>query len=367
MIKMNEQAVDLIQKVIARHLHKRGLSDIHIHAGEPPVVRIFGQLQIADEAAVSADDLDAFAGHYAPNVRAKICDATHVNENGDKNGQEVSQKVSFDCRIKIGDRCLRAHFYRQSGNYALALRVLPAHQPTPEDIALPATVLSAVGDEGLVLVAGATGSGKSTTIAALIYDILRRRRAHLLTIEDPIEYPLDGAGSLISRREIGRDAPSFADAVRAGLRQDPDIILIGELRDAESAALALTAAETGHLVLATLHAPDCVQTISRLLGMFAPGERTLSKLQLAQSLRVIIAQRLLPRSKNANPQTERQHTGGRVAAFETLFANKAVRNLIREDKLFQIESVMQTSRGEGMLTMRGAIENLRTQGLIDGA
>lgn len=329
-----------LEALVERHLNAPNLSDIHIHADRPPVLRIAGRLSVARDGAPSENDIQAFANRC-------------LSEDDDRRAQHA-----FDCGVRLGERRLRAHFYRQRGRMALALRVLPERQPTPEDIALPTAALSAMGRSGLVLVTGATGSGKSTTLAALIQHILTHRSAHVLTIEDPIEYPLSRDGALISRCEIGRDAPSFAAAVRAALRQDPDVILIGELRDVETARLALIAAETGHLVLSTLHAADCVGALSRLLAVFASDQRQAAKAQLAQSLRVVVAQRLLRRARG----------DGRVAAFEILRANQAVRSLIRDEKLFQILSVMQTASAEGMVTMDKAMARLREDGAIeDGA
>lgn len=341
MERERKKECDALEAALGPVLARDGLSDIHIHVDEPLALRVHGRLLTLGERRFGEREVLAFADKYAPQRAA--ADA-------------------HDCAIQIRGRRLRAHFYLHAGRIASALRVLPAREPTPDEIGLPATVPSLLGRDGLVLVVGATGSGKSTTLAALIHSVHTSRAVHILTIEDPVEYPLAASDSLITRRELHRDTPSFAEALRAGLREDPDVILLGELRDTETARLALTAAETGHLLLTTLHAPDCAQALVRLLGLFPARERALAKLQLAQSLRLVIAQRLLPcapRNGDAAP--------GRVAAFEVLVANRAVANLIREDKMFQIASVMQTARTEGMETMDAALARLRKQGRITEA
>ena len=326
-----------VEQVIAQYINCERLSDIHIHADGCVALRIDGELSIQHNDSVNEEHLINFSERYL------------------KRTQKSAQKDSVDFRISICGRHLRANFYRQRARLALALRVLPAREPRPEDISLPPAVFPLLERHGLVLVSGATGSGKSTTLSAMTHYIYTHKQVHILTIEDPIEYPLESKDSLISRREIGSDATSFVDALRSGLRQDPDIILIGELRDAETAMLALTAAETGHLVLSTLHAPNCVQAISRLIGMFPPDSQASARIQLAQSLRLILSQRLFRRSQKT----------GRVAAFEILKVNLAVSSLIRENNIFQILSVMQTAYSEGMATMDAAIERLQKEGLID--
>jgi twitching motility protein PilT len=215
---------------------------------------------------------------------------------------------------------------------------------------------------GLILVTGPTGSGKSTSLAALIGEINATSKGHIITVEDPIEYIHHSKACNVSQREIGRDAQSFSSALRASLREDPDVILVGEMRDRETIQLALTAAETGHLVFATLHTSGAPNTINRIIDVFPAEQQGQVRAQLSQSLQMVATQRLF---KTADGQ-------GRVAAFEIMVCNHAIRNLIRENKIFQIESIMQTARGEGMMTMSHAIEQLVdagkvTQEAVDGA
>jgi twitching motility protein PilT len=210
---------------------------------------------------------------------------------------------------------------------------------------------------GLVLITGPTGSGKSTSLASIIDSINDTKKGHILTIEDPIEYIHHAKSCSISQREVGRDAHSFASALRASLREDPDVILVGELRDLETIQLAITAAETGHLVFATLHTAGAPNTINRIIDVFPAAQQAQVRAQLSQSLHMVVTQQLI---KTADGQ-------GRVAAFEVMVCNHAIRNLIREGKIFQIGSVMQTARGEGMVTMKHAIEQLILSGEINQA
>lgn len=329
------RASQIIGGMVVRHVGCAGLSDLHIHADVPVALRVNGVLRTVSDDIVAGNVLLEFA----------------VESLGDAWRQAMHE--SADIGLSIGARQFRANFYWQQNQPALALRLLPEREPEPGDIPLNETILSSLSGHGLVLVTGATGSGKSTTLAAMLHHIHTHRSVHILTIEDPVEYSLSASGSLISRRELARDTPSFAAALRAALRQDPDVILIGELRDAETVALALTAAETGHLVLSSLHASDCVAAVSRLSGMFSGVTHEQMRTQLAQSLRLILSQRLLPRKG-----------GGRIAAIEVLKATDAVTNLIRGGKFFQLKSVMQTSLADGMLTMNAAVARLKTQGLV---
>jgi len=225
----------------------------------------------------------------------------------------------------------------------------------PEDLGLPPALLAVTRlKSGLVLVTGPTGSGKSTSLAAVINRINEERSDHILTVEDPIEYVHHNRKSIVFQREVGQDTKSFAQALKAALREDPDVILVGEMRDIETVGLALTAAETGHLVFGTLHTNGAASTVNRIIDVFPAAQQGQIRAQLAQSLRLVMTQRLLKKADGS----------GRVGAFEVMVCNHAIRSLIREAKLHQIEGVMQTSRGEGMVTMDAALEELAAMGMI---
>jgi twitching motility protein PilT len=249
----------------------------------------------------------------------------------------------------------RANAYRQQRGAALALRPIPEKVPTLDAIAAPG-ILKQLADtnHGLVLVVGPTGSGKSTTLAAMTDHINQTAPKHILTIEDPVEFVYEPKQCLVTQREVGRDTPSFADALKGALREDPDVILLGEMRDLETIRLALTAAETGHLVLATLHTATAPQAIERIVDVFPGEERDLARTLLADVLRAVVAQQLLPRSDGK----------GRVAAHEILVGTPAVRNLIRESKTAQLFSVMQTGQQQGMQTMTQSLERLSQVGAL---
>jgi twitching motility protein PilT len=250
---------------------------------------------------------------------------------------------------------VRVNLFRQRQGPAVSLRLLPAQAPSLDALGLT-NVFRPVSQwqDGLLLVAGPTGSGKSSTLAALVDHLNRERPAHVITLEDPIEIVHHSQRSLITQREVGRHTRDFAQALRSALRQDPDVILLGELRDLESIRLALRAAQTGHLVLATVHARCAVSSIDHLVDVFDAQEKTLIRSLLAESLRMVVVQRLVKR-----------RGGGRVAAREVLVATAAVRNLIREGRLAQLQSVMQTGAGQGMQTLEDALRALQAQGLIE--
>ncbi|MFM8340133.1 MAG: type IV pilus twitching motility protein PilT, partial [Fluviibacter sp.] len=243
----------------------------------------------------------------------------------------------------------RANAYRQQRGVGMALRPIPAIVPTLESIGAP-PVLGGLSEHshGLVLIVGPTGSGKTTTLAAMVEHINQTAAKHVLTIEDPIEFIYTPGRALITQREVGRDTPSFADALKASLREDPDVILLGEMRDLETIRLALTAAETGHLVLATLHTATAAQAVERIVEVFPGSERDLARTLLADVLRAVVAQELLPRRDGQ----------GRIAAHEVLIGTPAVRNLIREQKTAQLVSVMQMGQQQGMHTMTQSLERL---------
>lgn len=249
----------------------------------------------------------------------------------------------------------RVHVYRQRGSPCLAVRIIPTRIPSLEELGLPPQVAELVRQpHGLVLVTGPAGSGKSTTVAALIDLLNRERECHIVTLEDPIEYLHRHGKALVNQREIGIDAPSFPEALQAALREDPDVIVIGEMRDPETVSTALTAAETGHLVLATLHTADAAQTVERIIDGLPPHRQSLARAQLAGTLRGVVSQLLLPRA-------DRQ---GRVVAAEILIATPAVRHLIREGKSHQLPGVIQAGGRLGMVTLETSLRSLSERGLI---
>ena len=320
-----------------------GASDIHLSAGMPPMLRVAGALRTIDVTPLGNAQVRGMIDSVLPETLRRV----------------FAEGAACDFAFAAGDPALgryRANAYRQQRGVALALRPIPTVVPTLESIQAPPLLRSlAELGQGLVLVVGATGSGKSTTLAAMNEHINSTVAKHVLTIEDPVEFVYEPQRSLITQREVGRDTPSFADALKAALREDPDVILLGEMRDLETIRLALTAAETGHLVLATLHTASAPQAIERILDVFPGEERDLARTLLADVLRAVVAQQLVVRSDGE----------GRVAAHEILVGTPAVRNLIRENKTAQLVSAMQTGQQFGMQTMAQSLEQLLRAGLIN--
>ena len=326
-------------EIIERYNEEYQFSDIHLKEDKPIMLRIDGDMMIPDKGVVSSAELREFANDT-------------LNE-GQKSRLEEVRDV--DLAIEIGPCRFRANFFYTADGLSAVLRKIETEIPSMAELKLPYVMQSmAEKPNGLVLVTGPTGSGKSTSLAAIIDAINTKKQGHILTIEDPIEYIHHAKNCSISQREMGRDAESFASALRASLREDPDVILVGEMRDLETIQLALTAAETGHLVFATLHTSGAPNTINRIIDVFPAGQQSQVRAQLSQSLQMVVTQKLFKKSDGE----------GRVAAFEVMVCNHAVRNLIREGKIFQIESIMQTARGEGMVTMDKAIEELVSTGKI---
>ena len=326
-------------EVIEKYTNEYKFSDIHLKEDKPLVLRINGDMTTPSEIIISATELREFA-NQSLNEKQK----THLEEVRD-----------VDLAIEVGPYRFRANFFYTSNGLSAVLRKIETEIPSMQQLNLP-YVMQAICEKpnGLVLVTGPTGSGKSTSLAALIGEINATRKGHIITVEDPIEYIHHSKACNVSQREIGRDAQSFASALRASLREDPDIILVGEMRDRETIQLALTAAETGHLVFGTLHTSGAPNTINRIIDVFPAEQQSQVRAQLSQSLQMVATQRLF---KTADAQ-------GRVAAFEIMVCNHAIRNLIRENKIFQIESIMQTARSEGMMTMDYAVEQLVENGQV---
>lgn len=315
-------------------------SDIHITVGVPPILRIDGVLKYFSQDKLYPKDIEKIVKEI-------------LNERQFK---ELESKGEIDTSYSSpGISRFRVNIYKQRGSYAIALRIIPFKIPTMEELGLPSVVKDLARlPRGLILVTGPTGSGKSTTLASMINLINEERSCHILTLEDPIEYLHKHNKSMVNQREIGTDSHSFANALRAALRQDPDVILVGEMRDLETISIALTAAETGHLVLSTLHTIGAAKTIDRIVDVFPPHQQQQIKVQLASVIQAIISQQLLPKTNGE----------GRVAAFETMVATPAIRNLIREEKIHQIDTVIQTSRKQGMQTMDYSLLELYKNGII---
>jgi twitching motility protein PilT len=312
---------------VLRLARMRNASDVHLCPGVAPLLRVDGALEAQQTLAPTADEIAA----AATSILHREALGT-LEECGDAT---ISQRVDDAGSVRI-------HAYRTSAGISLAIRLLSAAIPSLESLQLPA-VVSTLADapHGLIIFAGPTGSGKSTALAAAIDRINRTQARHIVTIEDPIEYEHAPNRSMINQRELGRDVPTYAQAVYGALRSDPDVILIGEMRDPQTMRAALTAAETGHLVLTTLHTGDAAQTVDRIVGVFAGDLQEQIRLQLAQTLAGVVCMRLLPRANGR----------GRRAAVELLLANDAVRNTIREAKTHQLRNIIATSRQAGMQTL----------------
>ncbi len=321
-------------------LWEQGGSDLLLTGGSAPRLRVDGRLRPIEGAR-------PMTGAEVDEIVLSLLDESQI-----KNFEEnLDVDFSFSWQDKAR---LRASAFTQRGLTALAVRMIPTEIPSFEQLGLPPVAeWVATLPRGLVLLTGPTGSGKSTTLASILDRINATRSVHILTIEDPIEYVHNHKVAAVTQREVGLDSPSFERALRSALREDPDVMLLGEMRDPESIQVALTMAETGHLVFATLHTNDAAQAVDRIIDVFPDWRQDQVRVQLAASLGAIIAQRLLPRIG-----------GGRVAAFEVLVANHPVRNLIREGKSNQLLNVMATSLGEGMQPLEVSLATLITQGVI---
>ncbi|MEW6188691.1 MAG: type IV pilus twitching motility protein PilT [Actinomycetota bacterium] len=335
--KMGEsmELTDLLEEVLQREA-----SDLHLTVGTPPVIRIHGDLIRLDYPKLTPKDTK------------EMVYSILTSEQREK--LEKNLELDFSYSLP-GKARFRVNIYYQRNTLAAAFRFIPVEIKTLEELGLPKVLETlARRPRGFVLVTGPTGSGKTTTLAALINIINETRNVHIMTIEDPIEYLHHHKRSIVNQREVGSDTKSFANALKYVLRQDPDVILIGEMRDVETIAIALTAAETGHLVFATLHTPDAPQSIDRIIDVFPPHQQQQVRIQLAGTLQGIVAQQLL----------QTRDGRGRVVAVEVLFATPAVRNLIREAKAHQIYNVMQTGQKYGMQTMDQALADLYRRGKI---
>ena len=315
-------------------------SDLHISSGEPPVVRIHGEMRKVEVPPLSKDDVH--------NMIYEI-----LNDQQRKNFEEF---LELDFSFSLGDYGrFRVNVFKQNRGDSAVFRTIPNKIPTFEELSLPKVFMDLARlEKGLVLVTGPTGSGKSTTLAAIIDLINTEEKGHILTVEDPIEFVHTSKSCLVNQRELGPHTHSFANALRAALREDPDIILVGEMRDLETISLALTAAETGHLVFGTLHTSGAPKTVNRVIDVFPAAQQSQVRSMFSESLQAVVTQALFKRKDGK----------GRIAGFEIMLATPAVRNLIREDKIAQIPSIIQTSKGIGMQTMEAAVNDLLAKNLV---
>ena len=337
LLSLHEVHIDELLK----RVQESGGSDLHMAVGKVPCVRLHGKIR----------ELAEYEIVQAPVIQRIIYDIL-----SDEQIQRFENDLELDFAYTLADRTarFRVNAYRDKGNVATAMRIIPTKIPTPEELNLPEIIMQlAERPRGLMLVTGPTGSGKSTTLAAVINKINMNRDEHILTIEDPIEFVHEHKRCVVNQREVGTDTRAFKNALRAALREDPDVILVGEMRDNETIHLAVTAAETGHLVFGTLHTNSAAESVDRMVGVFPADQQEQIRTQLSNSLVAIVTQQLLPKTG-----------GGRVAAIEILVANSAIRNLIRENKAHQMTSIMQTQTQLGMQTMDQALRALYEKGDI---
>lgn len=319
--------------------HKKQASDVHLVAGAVPMMRVHDELFAFKKQALEASSVQKIATALLKQDQLKQLDAT-----GD-----------VDVGVVVAGVGLRINIHKQAEGLSLAIRLIPSKIPTPQELGFHETMMQIPTlTDGFVIVSGATGSGKSTTLAVVIQEINRSSSRHIITLEDPIEYRFANEQSLIEQRQLGMHFPSFAKGLRHVLRQDPDVIIVGEMRDPETISLALTAAETGHLVLSTLHAPNAAEVIERIVNVFGGAQQQQVLVQLAATLRMVIAQRLLPKKD-----------GGLVAAREVLTTTLAVQNAIRQNNLSVIRSAIQTGKKQGMISMDLAIKDLQSRGFVE--
>ena len=318
-----------------------GASDLHLSVGSIPMVRINGTMKPLNMEPLSKDQMDS--------IIPQVMDEEQIKKFNDR------KEIDFSAKLERKGR-FRVNFFLQIKGAAGVFRTIPEVVKNFDELGTPPVLQTlSLLDRGLVLLTGPTGSGKSTTLAAMVDHININRKCHIITIEDPVEYFHHTKESLINQRELGVNTNSFANAMRSALREDPDVILVGEMRDLETISLALTAAETGHLVLSTLHTSSAVKTIDRIIDIFPSGQKGQIRSMLSESLEAVIAQKLLP-TKDGK---------GRAPACEVMIANTAVRNLIREDRIYQIPSIIQSGGVEGMQSLDQDLQRLLSQGKIE--
>lgn len=334
--------MDYLQKLeqLLEVVAKESASDLHISSGRPPTLRLDGRLvPLVKYGPLSAEDTEGLSLALLDEVQKKF----------------LFEHKEIDLSYTYRDKArFRVNVYFQSNNLSAALRLIPAKIRTIEELELPSVLHRFTAPaQGFFLAVGPSGHGKSTTLAALVDEVNHTRTEHIITIEDPIEYIFTQDRSIIDQREVGRDTKSFSYALRSVFRQDPDVIMVGEMRDSETIATAITAAETGHLVYATLHTNNAAQTIDRIIDSFPPAQQHQVRSQLALTLLGVVSKRLVPKID-----------GGIVPACEVMIANAAVRNLIREQKVHELDLVIETSADQGMISLNRSLANLVKQGAI---
>lgn len=318
-----------------------GASDLHLSAGSPIMMRVNGSMQKLNERLLEKEVAQNLVQEILSTEQVQVLDKAH--------------EIDFSLELSDAGR-FRVNVFHQRQGLGAVFRSIPETIPAMKSLGLPHVVQELIDlEHGLVLVTGPTGSGKSTTLAAMIDYINTTKQGHIITIEDPIEFKHSSKHCVVNQREVGGHTHSFANALRSALREDPDYILVGEMRDLETIALALTAAETGHLVFGTLHTTNAPKTITRVIDVFPTTQQDQIRVQMSESLQCVIAQRLYPR----------RDIPGRIAAFEIMIATQAVRNIIRDAKIFQLESVIQTGRQIGMQDMEQAKRKLVSDGKLD--
>jgi len=318
-----------------------GASDLHLSVGSKPMVRINGSMMHLNMETMTQDMMESIL--------------PQVMTDDQRNKFYQDKEIDFSTQLD-GKGRFRVNFFSQLNGLAGVFRTIPQVIKSFEELGIPPVLQElALKDRGLILLTGPTGSGKSTTLATMVDHINENRSCHIITIEDPVEYFQSSKNSLINQRELGANTHSFGNALRAALREDPDVILVGEMRDLETTSLSLTAAETGHLVLSTLHTSSAVKAVDRIIDIYPEGQKTQIRSMLSESLLAVIAQKLVPNKDGK----------GRTPACEVMIANTAIRNLIREDRIFQISSLMQSGGVDGMLTLDQDLQRLVSQGAID--
>ena len=332
----------MLEKINQLAAEKKDISDFHLRGGSDIAYRELGDIVMIPDSKITEEDLEKLI----------------KNNCTEDDFKHFQKHMEMDAGVMLGDLRFRANFYKTLNGTGAVLRRVETKAPTMDKLNLPPVLYELLdAHKGLVLVTGPTGSGKSTTLAAIINQINESRPANIITIEDPVEFIHHDRKSIVSQREVGKQTSSFANALRAALREDPDVILVGELRDLETISLALTAAETGHLVFGTLHTSGAPNTINRIIDVFPPEQQSQIRAQISESLKMVVTQKLFKKKDGS----------GRVGAFEIMVCNSPIKNLIREAKIHQIHTVMQTATREGMVLMEKSIEDLIASGQISSA